>query len=106
GGRGADAFEGGVFVAVGGFAKGTILLLDGEEPVGGFDDVIAGHVFVDGFQACEDLPGAVDEVDAPSAPPAAGRILLGFDKSDGAPDGGIFCCETAMAEAFQDSAGD
>src|SRR4029079_18605745 len=69
-------------------------------------DVLDCHVLAHRAQAGEDLPGAVDEVDPPATPPAAGRVLLRTDVGDGATHDGVRRGETAMTKAFQHPAGD
>src|SRR5687768_16414691 len=72
----ADALESGVVIAGAGFAEAAVELLHALEPGGGALHVRGGHVFADDAESGEDLPGSVDVVDAPSAPPGAGLVLL------------------------------
>ena len=106
GGAGAAAFEVGVFVGVAGFAEGAVGFLDGAEPVDGFAYPLVVHAFADAAETGEGLPCAIDVVDAPAAEPAAILVLRLLDEVDGFADGGVGGGDAAVAEAFEDAAGD
>ena len=105
-GGGALAAEGGVFVGIGGFAEGAVGFLVVEEPASGELDPLAVHGVADFSEAAEDLPGAVDVVDAPATEPGAIGFLGGADELDGFGDGGVIGEEAVVAEAFEGSACD
>src|SRR5260221_5035051 len=85
-GRLTLAFERRVLIRIARFAKRPVEFLDAAEPVGGAADVVAVHALADGSQTREDLPGAVDVVDAPAAEPAAFGFLAVADEFDGFAD--------------------
>ena len=70
----AFALEHRIVVAGAGLAPAAVLVLAALEPVAGADDPVLLHVHADGAQAAQDLPGAVDVIDAPA--PIPGAILL------------------------------
>src|SRR2546421_12605121 len=66
----ADPFEGGIFVAVARFTEAAVGFLHRPQPLSSAGNVPAVHALLDSAQAGKDLPGAVDVIHAPAAPPA------------------------------------
>ena len=80
GGAGAVALENRVVVGVAAFAPAAVLVLDAFQPVAGLEDPGLAHVHAQGAQAAQDLPGAVNIIDAPAAVPRAVRFLVVADE--------------------------
>ena len=83
GGAGALAFEDGVVVGVAAFAPAAVLVLDAFQPVAGFEEPGLAQVQAEGAEAAQDLPGAVDIIDAPAAVPGAVGFLVFADEFQG-----------------------
>src|SRR6185503_18332434 len=75
---GARAFtlEDGVVVSVASFAPAAVLVLHAFQPVPGLLQPGLIHVDAQGAQATQDLPRAVDVIDAPTAIPRAVLLLV------------------------------
>src|SRR5262249_32466322 len=63
------AFKNGVVVGVAAFAPAAVFVLNAFEPIACFKDPGLVHIDVQGAQAAQDLPGAVDVIDTPAAIP-------------------------------------
>ena len=83
GGRaGSLAFEDWIVVGVAAFAPAAVFVLNTFEPVAAFDKPGLVHIDAERAHAAQDLPGAVDVVDAPTAIPGTVVLLFLAQKFD------------------------
>src|SRR5207244_3327582 len=77
------AFEDGVVVGVAPFAPAAVGVLNTFQPGAGLEQPGLLHVEIQGPQAAQDLPGAIDVVDPPTAIPGAILFLMFANKVQG-----------------------
>ena len=102
----ALAGQGRVVVAAATFAPAAARLLHLLEPGDGPAHHRLVHVEADAAQARENLPGAVDVIDAPAAEPGPRRLLGPAQESDGLFHLGMADPVAVMPERFQHARGD
>jgi hypothetical protein len=103
---GAAAFEDWIVVGIAAFAPAAVVVLDAFEPVASAEEPGLMHVEVERAETAENLPGAVDVIDAPATVPGAVTFLLGADIIDGFLELGIMERPVFVAEQFEDAGGD
>src|SRR5262249_50397000 len=86
-----------------GFAPPAVRLLHLLQPGDRVADHRLRHVVAGRLQADENLPGAVDVVDAPAADPAAAFVLGLGDEVDAAIDLGMPNADAELAESLQNT---
>src|ERR1035441_795559 len=79
---GSLAFEDWVVVWIAARAPTAILVLDAFQPIPGFGQPRLAHVQIEGAQAPQNLPGAIDVIHAPAAIPRAIFLLVLADEAE------------------------
>src|SRR5204863_6042992 len=101
----AFAFQCRVFVRNAGLAPTAVIVLAALQPIAPAQDPILGHVFADGAQTAEHLPGAVNIIHSPAPVPRA-VVILGIDQvADRVADRALFRVEVDVTEKLEGARG-
>src|ERR1019366_4632095 len=94
-----------VVVAQARLAPAAVVLLHALEPGDRALDHRLHHIIAGDFETLQDLPGAVEIVDAPAADPAAALVLRQADELDAAFDLRMADADAEETESFEDAGG-
>src|SRR6185369_10422878 len=100
------AFKNRIVVGIAALTPTAIVVLDAFEPVAAFDQPGLGHVEVHSPHSAQDLPGAVDVINAPTPIPGAIAFLLVADVPESLLNLRMIEAITLVAQQFKNTRGD